>query len=54
MTETEEQNSESSKPAKSDYEKDRKCSGAGDTTQPTPPANTALHQSVTDCNGKSS
>jgi len=54
MTETEEQNSESSKPAKSDCEKGRKCSGAGDTTEPTPPPSTALHQSVTDCNGKSS
>ena len=54
MTETEEQNSERSKPAQIDYEKDRKCSGAGDMTEPTPPASTALHQSVTHSNGKSS
>lgn len=54
MTETEEQNSDSSKPAKSDYEKDRKCSDAGDMTEPTPPKSTALHQSVIHSNGKSS
>jgi len=54
MTETEEQNSESSKPAKSNYEKDRKCSGAGDMTEPTPPASTVLHQCVTHSNGKCS
>ena len=54
VTETEEQYSESSKPAKSDYQKDRKCSGAGDMTETTPPASSALHQSVAQSNGKCS
>ena len=55
MSETVEQNSESSKPTKSDNEKDIKCSGAGDMTEgPTPPASTAPHQSVTHSNGKCS
>ena len=54
MSETVEQNSESSRPAKSDNEKDRKCSGAGDLTEPTPPASTPIHQSVTHSNGKCS
>ena len=55
MSETVEQNSESSKPTKSDNEKDIKCSGAGDMTEGlTPPASTAPHQSVTHSNGKCS
>ena len=52
MSETEEQNTESSKPAKSDNAKDRKCSGAGDMTEPTQTASNAIHQSVTRSNGK--
>lgn len=54
MSETVEQNSESSKLAKSDSEKDRKYSGVADMTEPTPPASTALHHSVTHSNGKCS
>lgn len=42
MTETEDQNSESSKPPVSDTEKDSKCSSAGGIIEPVQPNNTSL------------
>lgn len=53
MTETEEQNSESSKPSISDPEKDTKSSGTGEITETVPPKNTSIHQSESQSNGKS-
>ena len=53
MTETEEQNSESSKPPISDTGKEGKCSGPGETAEQAPSKSNSVQQSVNYSNGES-